>query len=149
MRAQRQRTARAALQFYPETPEQAVLIAQCASAVGFMGGLVVDYPNSSKAKKYYLCLAFTQGSTPRALGIAGGAAAEEEQQQQQQVVHTSARDKSGDRNASRSKMSKKQRKRKAAVDKDWVMAKKEKRRQAGKDTRRDSRYTARKRKDKF
>ena len=41
------------------------------------------------------------------------------------------------------------RKKKGAVDKDWVMAKKEKRRQAGKDVRRDSRYTARKRKDKF
>ena len=23
---------------------------------GFTGGLVVDYPNSSKAKKFYLCL---------------------------------------------------------------------------------------------
>jgi 18S rRNA (guanine1575-N7)-methyltransferase len=23
---------------------------------GFTGGLVVDYPNSTKAKKYYLCL---------------------------------------------------------------------------------------------
>jgi len=45
------RGSKAALQFYPENPEQAVLIAQCASAVGFMGGLVVDFPNSSKAKK--------------------------------------------------------------------------------------------------
>jgi len=74
------RGAKATLQFYPENTEQvrlyrmmnvgwgwivlrqphvctltpssqAVLIASCASAVGFMGGLVVDYPNSSKAKK--------------------------------------------------------------------------------------------------
>jgi 18S rRNA (guanine1575-N7)-methyltransferase len=50
--------ARAVLQFYPENAEQAVLIAQCASRVGFAGGVVVDYPNSSKAKKYYLCLSF-------------------------------------------------------------------------------------------
>ena len=28
-----------------------------------MGGLVVDYPNSSKAKKYYLCLGFDHGYT--------------------------------------------------------------------------------------
>lgn len=49
---------RAVLQFYPETSEQAVIIAQAASKVGFAGGVVVDYPNSSKAKKYYLCLSF-------------------------------------------------------------------------------------------
>lgn len=28
---------------------------------GFTGGLVVDYPNSTKAKKYYLCLSFEHG----------------------------------------------------------------------------------------
>jgi len=33
--------------------------------------------------------------------------------------------------------------------KDWVMAKKEQRRAANKETRRDTKYTARKRKDKF
>jgi len=43
--------ARAVLQFYPETPEQAVLISECASKVGFAGGVVVDFPNSTKAKK--------------------------------------------------------------------------------------------------
>jgi 18S rRNA (guanine1575-N7)-methyltransferase len=42
---------RAVLQFYPETAEQAVLISECATAVGFAGGIVVDYPNSAKAKK--------------------------------------------------------------------------------------------------
>ena len=50
------RHAKAILQFYPETAEQALLISQCASKVGFAGGIVVDYPNSSKAKKFYLCL---------------------------------------------------------------------------------------------
>ena len=39
------RGARAVLQFYPETPEQAVLISECAAKVGFAGGVVVDYPN--------------------------------------------------------------------------------------------------------
>ena len=55
------RDARAVLQFYPESAEQAVLIAQAASRVGFAGGMVVDYPNSSKAKKFYLCLSFERG----------------------------------------------------------------------------------------
>lgn len=50
--------ARAVLQFYPENEEQALLIAQSASKVGFAGGVVIDFPNSSKAKKYYLCLSF-------------------------------------------------------------------------------------------
>ena len=27
-----------------------------ATKAGFSGGVVVDYPNSTKAKKYYLCL---------------------------------------------------------------------------------------------
>ena len=45
------RSAKAVLQFYPESPEQAVLIAQAATRVGFAGGVVVDYPNSSKRKK--------------------------------------------------------------------------------------------------
>ncbi|KAJ3004853.1 UNVERIFIED_CONTAM: Williams Beuren syndrome chromosome region 22 protein [Siphonaria sp. JEL0065] len=34
-------------QFYPEGPEM---------RAGFTGGLVVDYPNPTKAKKYFLCL---------------------------------------------------------------------------------------------
>jgi hypothetical protein len=52
------KSARAVLQFYPENESQALLIAQSASRVGFAGGVVIDYPNSSKAKKYYLCLSF-------------------------------------------------------------------------------------------
>lgn len=62
--------AKAVLQFYPESSEQAVLIAQCASKVGFAGGVVIDYPNSSKAKKYYLCLSFERSyKVPEAQGL--------------------------------------------------------------------------------
>jgi 18S rRNA (guanine1575-N7)-methyltransferase len=32
------------------------LIVSCATRAGFTGGLVVDYPNSTKAKKYFLVL---------------------------------------------------------------------------------------------
>ena len=64
--------ARAILQFYPENQEQALLIAQCASKVGFAGGVVIDYPNSSKAKKYYLCLSFERSyRVPTALSHEG------------------------------------------------------------------------------
>merc|ERR1740139_1000634 len=55
---------RAVLQFYPETAEQAVLISECAAKVGFAGGVVVDYPNSAKAKKHYLVLSFDRKRAP-------------------------------------------------------------------------------------
>ena len=50
------RGARAVLQFYPESPAQAELITSSAMRAGFSGGLVVDYPNSTRAKKYFLTL---------------------------------------------------------------------------------------------
>ncbi len=57
------RTARAVFQFYPENEEQIDLITAQAMKAGFYGGLVVDYPNSAKAKKYFLVL-MTGGSMP-------------------------------------------------------------------------------------
>jgi len=67
------RDAKAILQFYPENSEQAVLIATAASRVGFAGGIVIDYPNSSKSKKYYLCLSFERTyKVPQALGLSQG-----------------------------------------------------------------------------
>ena len=42
---------RAVLQLYPETPQQMELITNAALKSGFGGGVVVDYPNSTKAKK--------------------------------------------------------------------------------------------------
>jgi 18S rRNA (guanine1575-N7)-methyltransferase len=50
------RGSRAVLQLYPETPEQMEEISGCAMRCGFSGGLVIDFPNSAKAKKFYLCL---------------------------------------------------------------------------------------------
>lgn len=96
-----------------------------------MGGLVVDFPNSSKAKKYYLVLGFDHGfRTPEPLaaeGVAGG------------VKHIGAT----------KKKTKQRRGPKSQTPREWVLAKKEKRRAANKETRLDTKYTARKRKDKF
>ncbi|XP_029802326.1 probable 18S rRNA (guanine-N(7))-methyltransferase isoform X3 [Suricata suricatta] len=50
------RGARAVLQLYPENSEQLELITVQATKAGFTGGVVVDFPNSAKAKKFYLCL---------------------------------------------------------------------------------------------
>uniref|UniRef100_A0A3Q3GD95 18S rRNA (guanine-N(7))-methyltransferase n=1 Tax=Labrus bergylta TaxID=56723 RepID=A0A3Q3GD95_9LABR len=50
------RGSRAVFQLYPENSEQLELITTQAMRAGFGGGMVVDYPNSSKAKKFFLCL---------------------------------------------------------------------------------------------
>ncbi|XP_078086414.1 18S rRNA (guanine-N(7))-methyltransferase isoform X2 [Mustelus asterias] len=63
------RGARAIFQFYPENSEQLELITAQAMKAGFTGGMVVDYPNSTKAKKFFLCLfAGVSGKLPVALG---------------------------------------------------------------------------------
>lgn len=48
--------ARAIFQFYPENPQQMEMISSAAMRCGFGGGVLVDYPNSTKAKKFYLVL---------------------------------------------------------------------------------------------
>eukprot|EP00470_Lotharella_oceanica_P015450 CAMPEP_0170190790 /NCGR_PEP_ID=MMETSP0040_2-20121228/50162_1 /TAXON_ID=641309 /ORGANISM="Lotharella oceanica, Strain CCMP622" /LENGTH=247 /DNA_ID=CAMNT_0010438729 /DNA_START=30 /DNA_END=773 /DNA_ORIENTATION=+ len=48
--------ARAVLQVYPENTDQMDMLATAARNAGFEGGIVVDYPRSMKAKKFYLCL---------------------------------------------------------------------------------------------
>lgn len=48
--------ARCCFQFYPDNPEQIDMITKAALESGFTGGVVVDFPHSSKAKKYYLFL---------------------------------------------------------------------------------------------
>lgn len=50
------RGARCVFQFYPESDDQVQFIMSMATKAGFGGGLVVDYPNSVKAKKIYLVL---------------------------------------------------------------------------------------------
>ena len=48
------RGARAVLQVYPESAAQAALLTDAAMRAGFSGGLVVDFPHSTRAKKYFL-----------------------------------------------------------------------------------------------
>lgn len=50
------RSARAVLQFYPENSNQIEIIMTQATKAGFYGGVVVDFPNSTKAKKFFLVL---------------------------------------------------------------------------------------------
>ena len=143
------RDARAVLQFYPETAEQAVLIVQAASRVGFAGGLVVDYPNSSKAKKYYLCLSFERTyRIPTALGTtaAAGAASSSSANRHRGGVDFLARDTGGSKEARKNKRAAGGAKgKKSAKGVDWIMMKKERQIRQGKTVKKDSKYTGRKR----
>ncbi|GMH40591.1 hypothetical protein BSKO_08495 [Bryopsis sp. KO-2023] len=56
--------ARAVLQLYPQNVEQAEMLTTAALKVGFSGGLVVDFPNSTRAKKYFLVLMVGGGDIP-------------------------------------------------------------------------------------
>jgi 18S rRNA (guanine1575-N7)-methyltransferase len=42
---------RCCFQFYPDNPEQVDIITNAALRYGFSGGVIIDFPNSTKAKK--------------------------------------------------------------------------------------------------
>ncbi|KAJ2995760.1 Williams Beuren syndrome chromosome region 22 protein [Globomyces sp. JEL0801] len=124
--------ARAVFQFYPENPDQMEMIVSSAMKAGFSGGIVVDYPNSAKAKKYFLCLF---AGVPNA---------------QVELPKGLDHENSGNINYSGSIMRERRSKsRKVVKDKNWVLKKKESRRNKGLETAKDSKYTARKRKTRF
>jgi len=129
------RGSKAVFQFYPENSQQCELITSQAMRAGFYGGLVVDFPNSSKAKKVFLVL-FTGGipqSMPKALGVDDGA------------IEPNTVDYSAKRERVRAL-----RQNKASVkSRQWILEKKERRRRQGKEVRQDTKYTARKRSGRF
>lgn len=132
------RGGRAVLQFYPETAEQAVLISECAAKVGFAGGVVVDYPNSAKAKKHYLVLTFDKAyKAPQGLSDSS-------------LLGKSHQVRVDKGNGLRSKDAKRSvRKKNRGKTKDWILQKKQTQRNKGRDVRPDTSYTGRKRRDKF
>lgn len=126
------KSARAILQFYPENVAQMELLTASAMRAGFSGGLLVDYPNSAKAKKYFLCL--TAGPPakglvePRPLGV----------DDQKVQVGNRRSQKRGRRNVADH-----------TTRKDWIISKKERRRKQGHQVRPDSKFTGRKRRVQF
>uniref|UniRef100_A0A3Q3WN37 18S rRNA (guanine-N(7))-methyltransferase n=1 Tax=Mola mola TaxID=94237 RepID=A0A3Q3WN37_MOLML len=120
------RGSRAVFQLYPENSEQLELITTQAMKAGFSGGMVVDYPNSSKAKKFFLCLfAGTTGVLPKVGN-----------------KDISARGYYWCRFKNmKGKPVKKGR--------DWIMEKKERRRRQGREVRADTKYTGRHRRPHF
>lgn len=124
------RTARAVFQFYPENNEQMELVTAQAMKAGFFGGVVVDYPNSTKAKKFFLVL-MTGGAAPlpSALG---------EEENHKGIAYSNKRD-----------QMKKMKGKPLKKSRDWILEKKDRRRKQGKQTRNDTKYTGRKRSGRF
>ncbi|TKS80958.1 putative 18S rRNA (guanine-N(7))-methyltransferase [Collichthys lucidus] len=102
------------------------LITTQAMRAGFSGGMVVDYPNSSKAKKFFLCLfAGASGVLPKGLG-----------------TETSDRAVSNQVQFSGQRCRFKNMKGKSAKKgRDWIFEKKERRRRQGREVRADTKYT--------
>jgi 18S rRNA (guanine1575-N7)-methyltransferase len=127
--------ARAVLQFYPETAGQTEMITAAALRCGFGGGLVVDYPNSTKARKVFLVIyAGFSGDAPQQIpqGI------QREDEEQRGTVEVARRERM---HAKKGKNGK--------APKDWVLDKKESQRKKGFEVRKDTKYTARPRRGKF
>lgn len=142
------KSARAVLQFYPETAEQAVLISECATAVGFGGGIVVDYPNSAKAKKHYLVLSCDRTSRkqlPKSMTGGDEQMSNYHNQKASHVQITSKREQPEERRGKVQPI----RKKKGMKTKEWILHKKETQRKKGKIVRPDTKYTARRRRGKF
>lgn len=129
-------SARAALQFYPESPAQLDLITSAATRAGFSGGLLVDYPNSAKAKKYYLVL--TAGPPPKNHDLP------------RPLVSNADIDSGHIRNESRHPARNISRKvPRNTTRRALVIEKKQRRRRQGYDERPDTKYTGRRRRVRF
>lgn len=121
-------------QFYPSDQGQTDLIMGQAKKAGFNGGLVIDFPESSKAKKYYLVLmvgGMCNPILPKSLSTTSN-----------NTISYS------DRNSGHGR-ERKDHRRDVKGLKEWVHEKKERRRRQGKETRADTKYTGRKRSGRF
>lgn len=131
-------SARAALQFYPDSAAQIDLITSAATRAGFSGGLLVDYPNSAKAKKFYLVLTAgppLKGETaPRPLGVYDEGSVQHVQNESRRPLKNRAR--KGGKGLLLSR-------------RNLVIEMKDRRRRQGHTERADTKYTGRKRRVKF
>eukprot|EP01026_Neomeris_dumetosa_P004967 TRINITY_DN11355_c0_g1_i8.p1 TRINITY_DN11355_c0_g1~~TRINITY_DN11355_c0_g1_i8.p1 ORF type:complete len:291 (+),score=56.73 TRINITY_DN11355_c0_g1_i8:302-1174(+) len=128
--------ARAVLQLYPENTEQAEMITRAAIHAGFHGGLVVDYPHSTRAKKYFLVLMVGAQLSTRGMAMEGEED-DDEDQVEIQVQKRYGKKRKGDKNTVKGV-------------KEIIFRDKERRRQKGQENLpNDSRYSGRKRKQRF
>ena len=107
-------SSRAVFQFYPTSDDQVQLITSIAQKAGFGGGIVVDNPNSKKARKVFLCLFVGGGGeaqVPKGLDGEAVEDAEDRVKCEKRRQRETRREKSG--------------KTKVKGGKDWILKKKE------------------------
>uniref|UniRef100_A0A1B6DXZ8 18S rRNA (guanine-N(7))-methyltransferase n=1 Tax=Clastoptera arizonana TaxID=38151 RepID=A0A1B6DXZ8_9HEMI len=124
------RSARAVFQFYPENAYQIELVTAEAMKAGFHGGLVVDYPNSTKAKKFFLVL-MTGGPAPLPKAL-------NDNEIDKSIEFTKKRERL---HKGKVHLYKKTR--------SWILEKKERRRRQGKAVCEDTKFTGRRRSGHF
>merc|ERR1712087_761911 len=163
---------------YPTAASQLELISECAMKAGFVFSMIVDYPNSSKAKKYYILL--DSGSVKRVLPKALTTTESHTEKQLYRHPNDDAKDSEtkhndaeqirmqsgkdpielqamrehfvhGDKKKSKHlKFASRKRGVDRFQDRDWVIQQKQRRAARGhKNVPADSKYTARKRKPRF
>lgn len=143
------RGARAALQVYPSNPEQASMMVSAAMRAGFGGGIVVDFPNSTRAKKHFLVLMVGGGgSLPAAKD--GMGSDDEEGEENGDGVRVQGRSNKRRNKKGNFQHSLSARHPDAKGGKSWVLKKKQQMREKGYgNVPADSKYTGRKRKARF
>lgn len=130
------RGGRAVLQFYPDGAKQAEMITRAAMKAGFGGGMVVDFPNSTRAKKYFLVL--TAGVSGTAANANRGSRANAAEGPKNEVA-VGKRERIPKKRGAAREVNK-------TGGREWVLKKKEVRRKRGyADVPVDTKYTARKR----
>ncbi|KAK9105366.1 hypothetical protein Scep_022210 [Stephania cephalantha] len=138
------RGARAVFQVYPESVAQRELITSFAMRAGFSGGVVVDYPHSTKRRKEFLVL--TCGPPSVSTALPTGKVEDEES------CSDASSDDGDERTVSiseRHRPTKKRKLTKKVRGRQWVLQKKEQMRKKGNIVPPDTKYTARKRKARF
>jgi 18S rRNA (guanine1575-N7)-methyltransferase len=130
--------ARCCFQFYPDNPQQLDIITNTALEHGFTGGLVVDFPHSTKAKKYYLFLqaGYTKESLTQVMSSMPKPLEEDEEEEAEHVDYNKKRAELKSKRESRTIQFK---------SKEWIIKKKDRQRRQGRDVRTDTKYTGRKR----
>lgn len=129
------RGAKAVFQFYPQNADQIELVTKTAMKAGFFGGVVIDFPNSTKAKKIFLVL-FT-GDVPQTMPKA--LTGEDEVEERNSIDYESKRKRFHQLRNTKAPFKSRQ----------WILDKKERFRRKGKEVRNDTKYTARRRSGRF
>ncbi|KAJ9141337.1 hypothetical protein P3X46_031879 [Hevea brasiliensis] len=139
------RGARAVFQVYPENLAQRELILRSAMHAGFAGGVVIDYPHSTKSRKEYLVLTCGPPSITTAIPKAKG---EDEESCSDDEISEDEENQTV-RFSDRQRPRKMQKITKKGKGREWVLRKKEQMRNKGINVPPNTKYTARKRKARF